>query len=120
VAGGQLGFSTAWDAYAMKTEISVLTCLSALAAGLILGGCVPSTEMALADGNAGKACTIQFRRDALGAAASVPIAPTTGSFNGAPTTISGTLKSSRGDWVVITREDHDIWVPKQVILLVQF
>ena len=30
----------------------------------------------------GKLCTIKFRRDALGAAASLPVAPLTGNING--------------------------------------
>src|SRR5438876_9984327 len=40
----------------------------------------------------GKNCTVQFRRDALGAASISPVPPLTGSCNGAETAIGGKLK----------------------------
>lgn len=67
----------------------------------------------------GKRCTIQFRRDALGAGANLPIPPTTGSINGAATSIEGTLRRVTAEWVVIERNGEEISVPKGVILLIQ-
>ena len=67
----------------------------------------------------GKPCTIQFRRDALGAGASLPISPMTGGINGADTSIAGTLKRATAEWVVVEKSGDDISIPKSVILLIQ-
>ena len=67
----------------------------------------------------GKNCTVQFRRDALGAAASLPISPNTGSINGAETAVSGTIKQVDGEWFVIERNSRELWIPKTVILMVE-
>jgi hypothetical protein len=103
----------------MKTLLTTLACLAALAAALLITGC----ERAIAAGSSpptGKRCTIQFRRDALGAAASLPVGPMTGNINGAETAISGTLKTTSGEWVVLDLSGREIWVSKTVILLIQF
>jgi hypothetical protein len=50
-------------------------------------------------GLVGRECTIQFRRDALGAAAALPISPDTQTINGAPIILQGTLQAVRGDWI---------------------
>lgn len=67
----------------------------------------------------GKFCTIQFRRDALGAAASTPVPPTTDSFNGADTNVQGKLKRTTKEWVVIEHGAGEMWIPKSVILLIK-
>ena len=67
----------------------------------------------------GKACTVQFRRDALGAAANLPVSPTTHSINGAETCVMGTLKRATAEWVVIEKNAKEIWIPKSVILLIE-
>jgi hypothetical protein len=68
----------------------------------------------------GKTCIVQFRRDALGAGAALPIPPMTSGINGAETCISGTLKRSSSDWVVIEGKDgHEIVIPTAVILLIE-
>ena len=43
----------------------------------------------------------------------------TGSINGAETSISGTLKHTSDEWVVLDRGGKDVWVSKSVILLIQ-
>ena len=68
----------------------------------------------------GKQCTIQFRRDALGTGASIPVPPMTDNMNGADISISGTLKSTAGDWVVLEVGIREVWVPKTVILLIKY
>ncbi len=50
-------------------------------------------------GLVGRECTVQFRRDALGAAASIPIPPSTSEINGASVEFTGKLTSVRGDWL---------------------
>jgi hypothetical protein len=69
---------------------------------------------------AGAQCVVQFRRDALGAAANLPVPPRTGSINGAETAIYGKLKHTRGEWIVLDRGSKDVWVPKSVVLLIEF
>jgi len=68
----------------------------------------------------GKSCSIQFRRDALGSGASGPSSPLAGNIDGAEVAISGTLKSSNDEWVILDVQGRETWVPKAVILLIQF
>ena len=49
----------------------------------------------------GVQCTVQFRRDALGAAASLPISPMTGGINGADTALSGKLIGTTDEWIIL-------------------
>lgn len=104
----------------MKILLTTLACLTALAAMLSFTGCDRATAADFGNPPLGKQCTIQFRRDALGAAASLPVSPLTGNINGADTTISGTLKSTRGEWIVLDRGGQEIWVSKAAVLLIQF
>ena len=67
----------------------------------------------------GKLCTIQFRRDALGAAATLPVSPMTRNINGADTSIEGILVKITEQWVVIEKGGKQVWVPKTVVLLIQ-
>ena len=107
----------------MKTSTTLLTTLAgvtALTAMLSLTGCDRATAADSATPPAGKQCTIQFRRDALGTAASLPVSPLTGGINGADTSISGKLKSTHGEWLVLDHGGQEIWVPKATVLLIQF
>ena len=70
----------------------------------------------------GKNVIIQFRRDALGAAASSPISPNTGSINGASTFLSGSLQKVDATGIVIgnhQRPTSSRWIPREVILFVE-
>ena len=67
----------------------------------------------------GKECVVQFRRDALGTAASLPVAPTTGSINGAQTAIGGKLLMVNSEWVLLNN-GNDLWIPRASILLIQY
>jgi hypothetical protein len=90
-------------------------------ATLLLIGCDHSTTADHPSPPVGKSCSIQFRRDALGAGASGPSSALAGNINGADVAISGTLKSTSGEWVVVLDvKGSEIWVPKAVILLIQF
>ena len=104
----------------MKTLLTTLACMAAFAATMLLTGCDQATAAGSSSPPVGKRCTIQFRRDALGAAASLPVSPMTGNVNGADTAISGTLKSSVGEWVVLDYAGKETWIPKTVVLLIQF
>jgi hypothetical protein len=72
-------------------------------------------------------CTVQFRRDALGAAAASGIPPTTGSMNGASVELTGLLKDVKGDYLVIETprpgdptKKNEYWVPRHSILLLEW
>jgi len=70
----------------------------------------------------GKNVRVQFRRDALGAAASLPIPPTTDEINGAATNVIGSLVKVNAESIVIgdhQRESSPKWIPREVILFVQ-
>jgi len=44
----------------------------------------------------------------------------TDNMNGADTSISGTLKSTTGEWVVLDRSGSEVWFPKTVVLLIKY
>ena len=102
----------------MRTAILVCVGLLGLA-----GGCSssPSNEDWLLKPRIGKGCTVQFRRDALGAAADIPVSPTTGEINGASVTVAGTLSQVSDRWVVI--RDHkggEFVVARESVLMLEF
>ncbi|MBN1805059.1 MAG: hypothetical protein JW837_07400 [Sedimentisphaerales bacterium] len=69
---------------------------------------------------AGACCTVQFRRDALGASANLPVPPTTDSINGAGVCVGGKFSKMNEEWVVITKDNsREIWIPRSVILLIE-
>jgi hypothetical protein len=87
---------------------------------MLFTGCDTSMVSGSSGPPVGKKCTIQFRRDALGTAASLPVPPMTGNVNGADTSISGTVKSVTEEWVVLDGANGEIWIPRTVILLIQY
>jgi hypothetical protein len=87
-----------------------------LALACLLSGCERPDAPLL---KAGSPCTVQFRRDALGAGANLPISPMTSGINGAETALSGTLKRATPDWIVIEMSGREITIPKSVILLIE-
>lgn len=91
-------------------------------AGLVfmISGCMPVGEAVIGP-KFGKQCTVQFKRDALGAASLNPVPPLTNSFNGAETSVSGTLTHADADWIVIDSGTGSEWlIPKSNILLLRF
>ena len=66
----------------------------------------------------GKNVEVQFRRDALGAAAALPVSPETGQINGASTSFYGKLIKVEGSSVVIEVNGSLKWIPRDVILYV--
>jgi hypothetical protein len=104
-----------------KTSILILSVLMAS----ILAGCKSDTPTDMTSSELakwiGKNVTIQFRRDALGAAADLPISPTTGSINGAEVTVNGNLLNvdATGITIGIYQRPNSRWIPKDVILFVE-
>jgi hypothetical protein len=67
----------------------------------------------------GSYCTVQFRRDTLGAAADLPIPPTSNMHNGAQTCVTGKFSRMDEDWVILTEGKDETWIPRSVILLIK-
>ena len=95
---------------------------------LFLFGCAKPLETPTSQGPAnrselsqwiGKTVQVQFRRDALGAGADLPVSPTTDSINGAETSIGGTLTAVEPHAIVLNANDGPKWIPREVILLVE-
>lgn len=103
----------------MKILITIIALAGSLGLVLINTGCDSAQAAGFSSPPNGKSCVVQFRRDALGAAANLPISPTTGSINGAQTSVSGVLRATNDDWIVLDRGGQQIWIPKSVVLLIQ-
>jgi hypothetical protein len=68
----------------MTKSLSVLVISAVMLMAMIMAGCGGAPPKT-ADGHPplGEYCTVQFRRDALGAGSNLPVPPTTGSINNA-------------------------------------
>jgi hypothetical protein len=79
-------------------------------------GIAPDSHVALTQG---AHCTVQFRRDALGAGASTPFSPTWEGYNGAELCLKGDLATIDADWVAIDLKDRSrCWIAKSSILTI--
>ena len=67
----------------------------------------------------GRSVKVQFRRDVLGAAAPAPIPPTGQGPGGRAVSISGTVRSATGGWLVLEREKNTYYVPLASILMIE-
>jgi hypothetical protein len=103
----------------MKTATNMLVRLFGIVAIACFSGCTPA-EDSVRSGQAGKPCVIQFRRDALGAAASLPISPLVQGINGASTSVSGTYQGESGDWISVRVDTGTVWIARSSILLIEF
>ncbi|MBI3839393.1 MAG: hypothetical protein HY288_15855 [Planctomycetia bacterium] len=68
----------------------------------------------------GQQCEVQFRRDALGTAANLPVSPQTGEINGASVHIYGKLKRVIGEWIVLGDDKAEYVIPTHAILFLKF
>lgn len=87
---------------------------------LAVSACARPAEPAVAPLPLGERCTVQLRRDALGAGADLPVPPTTNSINGADVSISGELVRADQDWLVLRGEGKDRWIARHAVLFVEF
>jgi len=83
------------------------------------------------DPKPGTFCTVQFRRDALGGAANLPVSPTTTNINGATVSLQGELIAVSHDAILLDQvNDHYIvsdvpqmkrfWIPRSSILSIEY
>jgi hypothetical protein len=88
----------------------------------VLAGCDSSPSLPI-----GKDVVVQFDRSSLGAAASLPVPPTTEGINGAGTAIRGKLLGATKSWIqlgvttsrVQGASVQTFWIPREKILLIQ-
>ncbi|MHC4293161.1 MAG: hypothetical protein ACYSTX_02615 [Planctomycetota bacterium] len=105
----------------VKRKLLIVMTLSVL----VLVGCEnkkPDTPSATSQISLekGAICTVQFRRDALGAGSELPVPPMMGVINGAEVNFSGIFSHMNEDWVVlIDSNKSEIWIPRNVILLIK-
>jgi hypothetical protein len=98
----------------MKTPLLVLFTLALLPAcdsGANRSGAVAQPPV-------GQMVTVQFRRDALGGAANLPVSPTTNSVDGAKVSLSGHLTEANQEWLVIRTAAGEHWIARDSVLLV--
>jgi len=67
----------------------------------------------------GSYCTVQFRRDTLGAAGDLLVPPTSNMHNGAETCVTGKFSRMDEDWVILTEGKDETWIPRSAILLIK-
>jgi hypothetical protein len=104
----------------MKHSVSLSLSLAAV---MIVSGCGSQRDADLSTSELrqwiDKNVRVQFRRDALGAAASLPVPPTTGEISGAATCVVGKLMKVQGNGILIGPEERPKWIPREVILFVE-
>ncbi len=96
----------------MRKPITTLSLLIALCGCGLLSGCA-----SVGTPRAGAVCSVQFRRDALGANRNLPISPMTDRIDGAEVSVTGKFKSMSEDWIVVQDNTGDIWIPRGMVLL---
>src|SRR5687767_12737962 len=110
----------------MKMRLGVAAMVLAAAVAFFPIGPERQARAAFGSGHSqppiGKECVVQFRRgDALGGAGNLPVAPLTGSINGAETSVSGKVRQVTEEWVVIEKANKaQLWIPKSSVLLIVF
>lgn len=97
----------------MKRMLPLILVLAAVC----LCSCVRSHATYLR-GQIGKTCKVQFKRNALGGGATLPVSPTTDSINGAVVSVSGTLKAVEHQAIVLASGNQVYWIPEDAILMV--
>ena len=69
----------------------------------------------------GAFCTVQLRRDLLGAASDLPISPLVNGINGSEVSVSGRLLKVDAEWIVLEHRRQDrqseLWIPRGNVLL---
>jgi len=85
---------------------------------VVLTSCTNKTVTHPLTSAIGKPCEVQFKRNALGSAADLPVPPTTGSINSAQVSVSGTIRAVTNKSILIDSGKKAYWIPLDAILLV--
>lgn len=85
---------------------------SLLASLLVVASCAPPSVP-----SAGSLVQVQFCRDALGGATSIPVPPLTSNFNGASVALTGELAVINDGWIALDVGDDRHWIPIHSVLL---
>ena len=111
------------------TVRTILVALAGCLATVVLAGCnVEASKDKGGDkakpeptpiAEVGQECLVQFRRDALGAASRHPIGPGTGTVGDSDMMLTGTFQRMDSEWLVIRLGMSDIFIPREMILLVE-
>lgn len=110
----------------MRTKVIAVVIASGLCV-LLMAGCKVETHEGRSGSQGaagikpevGSACTVQLRRDALGASTGL-IPPDTESVGGATVSVRGKFSRMDDNWVVLAASDKDeIWIPRGMILLIE-
>lgn len=105
----------------MKTTVMLLTLISAIALSAVISGCTESKAAPTSYGTlVGAPCKIQFKRDLLGGNTALPIGPETDGINGAQLSLNGKFVRFHEDWIVLDGGNGEVWVPRNVVLLMKF
>ena len=94
----------------------IIPCLVGIALG---HGCQKPEAPDPAKQLVGKSVTVQFRRDALGSAATIPVSPFTNNLNGADTSFTGKVYRVDGNWLIVDFREKRVWVPREVVLAIE-
>ena len=109
----------------MKTFAFVFGIVAVVAALVVTTGCEQRLEAAAPAGARlsqmhSRTVTVQFRRDALGTANTVPTSPLISGVNGGQVAVVGKLRSFDDAWLALETENGQVlFIPKEVVLLVQ-
>lgn len=68
----------------------------------------------------GTECTVQLKRDVLGQSGSLPTSPSVDAINGAKVQVMGRFVKMYKDWMIIEKNNEEIWIYKPNILLIEF
>lgn len=98
----------------MKTRHTVGICCV-----MLLSGCGRPLDSPVST-RIGEQCEVQFRRDALGAAAELPIPSETNNYNGAEVSLTATLNRATHDWIIVANHQAEYMIPVHAILLLKF
>jgi len=99
----------------MKKTACLIVCVLT---AMLITSCSSEKESYLSQ-QVGKVCKVQFKRNALGGGATLPVPPTTDVFNGAAVSLSGTLRAVDRQAVVLDSGTKTYWIPKDCVLLIE-
>ena len=81
---------------------------------------VDTVDAGETDPPAGVACTVQFRRDALGMSGAAVMGPRANTPPSRSVRLAGTLERVTPRWLVLRAGDKTYWLARETVLLVEY